>query len=218
MVSANLNLPVAIYWIIVIIGGVLFCLTDSKQLSKPHHNIFGKVMVTLSCIVSGANGIYRTVVQQESTPLVIIMFIIETILLLTAIVVDTYKTGPIAIPYILSRYIIGCLIMCTPISLIVTSKALGGFVGGAIVIIIFYIICSGDGGTGPDQDDLITIRINGESYMVLRQYNSMGGKVIEYRDSDGTTRSLSQEGPGSIWYKTEDGESIKCEAGSYFNT
>ncbi len=214
MVSANLNLPNAVYWVIIIIGGVLFCLTDNKQISKSHHSVSGKVMVALSCIVSGGNGIYRAIIQQESASLVNILFIIELVLLVIALALDIHTAGLVAIPYILSRYIIGCLIMCTPISIIATSKALGGLVGGVVVIIIFYIVCSGGTGT----DDLTTIVLNGESCMVLRQYNSMGGNVIEYRAPDGTTKSLSQAGPGSSWYKTEDGESIRMQANGYFNS
>ena len=215
MVSANLNVPSAIYWVIAIIGGVLFCLTDNKSF-KSQHSTLGKIIVMLSCIVSGGNGIYRTVIQKESIYITNTLFVVELVLLIIALLLDIRTAGLVAVPYILSRYIIGCLIMCTPISLIVTSKALGGLVGGVAVIIIFYIVCSG--GIGTELDDLTTIVLNGESYMVLRQYNSMGGNVIEYRASDGTTKSLSQAGPGSSWYKTEDGRSIRMQANGYFNS
>lgn len=218
MVSANLNLPNAVYWLIVIIGGILFCLTDNKQVSQSYHSAFGKVMVALSCIASGTNGIYRTIAQQENVSLVNILLLVEVVLLVIALAFDIHIAGLVAIPYILSRYIIGCLIMCTPISLIITSKALGGLVGGVVVIIIFYIICSGGSSTNPGLDDMTTIVLNGESYMVLRQYNLAGGNVIEYRDSDGTIKSLSQAGPGSSWYKTEDGESVRIQADGYFNS
>lgn len=66
-------------------------------------------------------------------------------------------------------------------------------------------------------DDMVTVRIDGETYMVLRQYAHLGGSEIVYRDADGNEKTLFQEGLGSSLYRTESGEIIRNQAGGFFD-
>ncbi len=212
MVSNHLNIPNVIYWIIVVIGIVSFSLTENRT---ANHKISSKVMLVIACLISGGTGIYRTLLQaDENIPLVYGLFVAEFLLLILALIIDLRQVGIFAIPYILGRYILGCLLMCAPLSLIAASKALGEFFASVVVIVLICLIFAGS--RPPVSGDLATISINGENCMVLSQYLSFGGEVIEYRDSDGTRKTLSQEGPGSSLYRSEDGENFRSNGNGFF--
>lgn len=220
MIATNLNLPNVVYWVIVIIGVVLFCITEKKKkyIKKKYikYIILGDVLLVLSCIVSGGNGIYRAIVQQENITLIHILLISEFVFFVIALIIDIYATGIIAIPYMLGRYILGCLIMCAPISIINTSKALGGLVAVVAIIIILYPSLKRIGDGIDISQDTVSIVLNGESCMILKRFYHFGGEEIEYRDSNGNIKTLSQTSPGSSLYKTESGETVRLQANGYF--